>query len=131
MTYPPTFTDRKERTGELMSEINEWGDLMILDDEGANNPEGAAELWFKRYAANGANDNKKWEGIKNDFAKEFDGADRTHSVERLLFERKQKPKESIKAYYYELQTLFEDFDPNFELEKFRFFFKNEIRKEYY
>ncbi|KAG5874536.1 hypothetical protein JTB14_011850 [Gonioctena quinquepunctata] len=48
----------------------------------------------------------KMGGHQNDFSKEFDGADRTHSVERLLFERKQKPNESIKAYYYELQTLF-------------------------
>ncbi|KAG5881319.1 hypothetical protein JTB14_025704 [Gonioctena quinquepunctata] len=121
-----SFIKKYERTAAA----NSWNNTHKISYFGTF-LEGAAQLWFKRYAANGTNNNKKWEDIKNDFSKEFDGADRTHSVERLLFERKQKPNESIKAYYYELQTLFEDFDTNFELEKFRKFFENGIRKEYY
>ncbi|KAG5873426.1 hypothetical protein JTB14_001147 [Gonioctena quinquepunctata] len=120
-----SFIEKYERTAAA----NSWNNTHKISYFGTF-LEGAAQLWFKRYAANGTNNNKKWGDIKNDFSKEFDGADRTHFVERLLFERKQKPNESIKAYSYELQTLFEDFDPNFELEKFRKFFGNEIRKEY-
>ncbi|KAG5864120.1 hypothetical protein JTB14_009840 [Gonioctena quinquepunctata] len=52
-------------------------------------------------------------------------------IGEFVSEREQKPNESITTYHYELQTLFEKFDPNFELEKFGKFFENEIRREYY
>lgn len=78
--------------------------------------EGAAELWFNHYKNAHQNQEKTWDNIKGDFIKEFSGMDVKRVLEKKLYETKQRPTQSIRAYFYELQTLFGDYDPNYNVE---------------
>lgn len=93
--------------------------------------EGAADLWFNRYIANPEHQEKTWTNIKDDFLKEFGGSDVRRSLEKKLYETKQRPNQSIRAYYYELQTIFADYDPTFNVDEFRKFFEHGMDRDLY
>ncbi|KAJ8976199.1 hypothetical protein NQ317_018865 [Molorchus minor] len=124
---PPTFNPCSNnalsfmKTYERTAAANGWDEKLKIGYF-ETFLEGAAELWFQRYKTKADNEQKTWAELKKDFKKEFEG-DET--------KRKQKPEESITAYYYELQTLFGEYDPAFDVENFRKFFENGINRNFY
>jgi Retrotransposon gag protein len=93
--------------------------------------EGAANVWFERYRENRNNTDKTWEEVKQDFLLEYGLEEQKRTLERNLYHRKQGPIESIKSYYYDLQALFGEYDPSYNVEEFRKFFENGLRSELY
>lgn len=93
--------------------------------------EGAAELWFKRYIEQAQNQTKTWDEIKGDFIKEYGQEEEKWSLERRLYDRKQKEEESIKSYYYDLQALFGEYDPTYNITDFKKYFENGLKRSMY
>ncbi|KAG5864644.1 hypothetical protein JTB14_028359 [Gonioctena quinquepunctata] len=93
--------------------------------------EGAANICNTIYTNLAANNTKTWSNISEDFMKEFGDQDVKKSVEMRLLQRKQGEHESVKAYFYDLKTLFYEYDPNLNPEDFRKFFENGIRPNVY
>ncbi|KAJ8912474.1 hypothetical protein NQ315_014574 [Exocentrus adspersus] len=121
-----TFLNNYDRTAAA----NGWDDMLKISYLHTF-LEGAAYLWFERYKDNEANGQKTWAQIKADFQKEFEGEDSKRVLERKLYNRKQDQKESITSYYYDLQTLFGEYDPSFDVDQFRNYFENGIHPDHY
>jgi Retrotransposon gag protein len=133
---PPTFdpcntsADHFIKQYERTSAANGWDNALKMQYLGSF-LEGAADLWFKRYADKPENLEKTWTDLKKDFCKEFEGLDSTKHLEKKLLERKQKPDESLRTYFYELQNIFGEYDETYNLTSFKKYFENGLDKSYY
>lgn len=133
---PPTFDPCSGNAVSFMKNYertaaaNSWDNNLKITYLGTF-LEGAADLWFSRYKLNQENQRKTWANIKEDYLKEFGGSDVKRMLEKKLYGTKQRPGQSIRAYYYELQAIFADYDPTFDIEEFRKFFENGMDKDLY
>ncbi|KAG5869822.1 hypothetical protein JTB14_037557 [Gonioctena quinquepunctata] len=91
--------------------------------------EGAANIWYNRYIENEENYKKTWKDTTNDFLEEYNSGVIKRDLEMRLLQRKQKWNENIREYFFDLQTLFYEYDPSMDPEEFRKFFENGISQE--
>lgn len=118
------------KTYDRTAAANSWDNNLKISYLGSF-LEGAADLWFKKYILKPENLQNTWEDIKGDFLREFEGADVKRMMEKKLWDTKQRPRQSILSYFYELQTVFGEYDPLFNIEEFRKFFENGMDKLLY
>ena len=85
--------------------------------------EGAANLWYKLYSENPANNQKTWDNIKDDFLAEFGDPDITKAIKSRLENRKQLPNEKVKDFFYELSMLYYEYDQTMNDESFIDYFE--------
>lgn len=121
-----SFLSAYERTAIA----NSWNNALKISYLGSF-LEGAANIWFTLYKEKPANKDKTWTQVKVDLTNEFDEGDLHRTLEMRLLNRKQRSGESIKSYFYDLKTLYFEFDQTMNVEGFRKYFENGISPELY
>lgn len=107
---------------------NAWDDALKISYLGSF-LDGAANLWYKLYIENQQNRDKTWGDIVDDFLREFEDSETHNTLKEKVENRKQMPTESVKDYYYELKTLYYDYDQSLNINEFKKFFEKGLQEE--
>lgn len=91
--------------------------------------EGGANLWYKMYSNDIQNSQKEWAHIVNDFLQEFEDPDLMADLLARVENRKQRANESVKDYFYELKTIFYEYDQTLNPQKFIKFFEKGLTQD--
>lgn len=118
------------RSYERAAIANGWDDTYKINYLGTF-LEGAANTWYNKYSLHPANANKTWKDIGEDFTREFGGENPLQKMKYRLSTRRQQAKEDIRAYFYDLQVLASEVDPNMDDGVFKEYFENGLHPSYF
>ncbi|KAJ8928977.1 hypothetical protein NQ314_018382 [Rhamnusium bicolor] len=121
---PCNFINNYKRTAIA----NSWDNTLKIAYLGSF-LEVSANLWYKMYSNNKQNAQKGWTHIVDDFLQEFEDSNLMTDLLARVKNRKQGPNESIKDYFYELKTVFYEYDQTLNPQKFIKFFEEGLTQE--
>lgn len=93
--------------------------------------EAPANNWYQKYISKPQNANKSWADMKAEFILEFGGEAALRKAKFRFNTRKQMEGEDIKSYFYGLQQLAEEVDPDMHITTFRDHFENGLHPSFY
>lgn len=112
---------------ERSADINNWKEhhkICYLQ----NYLSGVAINWYKDYKR--ANQNKKWDDVKNEFMKEYGNPNYYREIRFKLMNRKQRVDEDIKIYFYNILDLCNQLNPVPNTETILDYFESGLNSSY-